>query len=450
MNRKIVLIGAGSRYFEYVLGELATTPELAGCSVALYDINKERMDLIFQVGKRIVEKTKADLKLSSTTQMARALDGADFAISSIGVHGPGASWHKLDSEVCARFGIIHTTGDTVGPSGFSQGLRLIPIYLRIAEAMKKLCPNVILLNHSNPMNPICRAVIKATGINTIGYCHNVAGGIHYFAKILGIPANEIEVTVAGPNHMNWLLEIRHLGRDVYPELKRRLLQSKPERGQMFACDVLRLLDLFPVGGDRHMIEFFPHAREARTPAELRYQMEWRADMIAKQGRLAKEISKKPDELALRAKGELPPWIPSKPSPESMGQQIRAMALGIEKVHYVNIPNRGAISNVPDWAVVELKGVVGSYGARPLFVGDLPPQAARWSLATIYSQELMVDAAIERSREKALMGLACDPMMINFTEVEKVFDAIVKAQGDRLADFRKRSPRASARKRGRAR
>ena len=66
MRRKIVLIGAGSRYFETVIGELAVTPELSGCSVVLYDIDKKRMKLIEQAGRRIVEGAKADLKLTST------------------------------------------------------------------------------------------------------------------------------------------------------------------------------------------------------------------------------------------------------------------------------------------------------------------------------------------------------------------------------------------------
>ena len=50
MKRKIVFLGAGSGYFEFVLAELATTPELAGCRVVMYDINRKRMDLIRQVG----------------------------------------------------------------------------------------------------------------------------------------------------------------------------------------------------------------------------------------------------------------------------------------------------------------------------------------------------------------------------------------------------------------
>ena len=435
MKRKIVLLGGGSHYFERVIGELALMEELAGCSVVLYDVDKERMSLIRRAGKRIINEVGAKLKLSATTELARALDGADYAISSIGVHGPGGRWHMLDQEVCGRFGIVHTTGDTVGPAGLSQGLRIIPIYHKIAQKMRKYCPDVILLNHSNPMAAICRAVTKYSGITTIGYCHNVAGDTRWFANLLGCEPDELEVSAAGPNHMVWLLGVRHKGKDVLPDLKRRILNGKPEPRHTLQREILGLLDVFPIGGDRHIIEFYPHAREVTKPEDLKYGMRWRKETI-EEGRLARELSSEPSEIDLRAAGKLPPAVPKQLSPESMGEQIRALALGREKIHYVNTPNRGAVPNLPDWAVLELKSIVGSNGARPIAAGELPPQAARWSLNHIYFHELLVDAAVEGSREKALQALACDAMILNFTEVEPLFDAIVKAQGSRLRRFRK--------------
>jgi len=435
MKRKVTLVGAGSRYFEFVIAEIATTESLRGFELMLFDVDRKRMDLIKKVAYRILEKTGAKLTIRSTTQLARALDGADFAVSSIGVHGPDAAWHALDSQVAARFGIIHTTGDTVGPGGISQGLRIIPVYMKIARAMEKYCPNVILLNHSNPMNPICRAIMKNTSIRVIGYCHNVSNDVHFFSRVLGIPYNELEVTIAGPNHMCWLLELRHNGKDMIPVLKRRLARMDAGLGHRLAAEMFDLLGVFPVGGDRHMIEFYPHARRYKSPKRVEYGLKWRAQAI-KEHLLAKEISREPDELELRAAGEKDPWLPEVPTAEAMGRQIEAMATGREIIHFVNTPNRGAVPNLPDWAVIEQKAVIGSQGARPVYAGELPPQAARWTLAHIYAQELLVDAAVEGSRRKALQAMACDSMIRDFKEAVEVFDAIVEAQGERLKRFRK--------------
>ena len=439
MKRKIVLLGGGSGYFEGVVGEFCVTPELAGFSVVMYDINKKRMNLVRRAAGRIIEKTGAKIKLTTTMDLARALDGADIAISSIGAQGPRAEWHRLDCQVAARFGIIHTTGDTVGPAGLSQGLRTIPIYIEIARAMERSCPDVILLNHSNPMMAICRAIAKYTKIHVIGYCHNVASDVHYFSEVLGVPVDELEVTVVGPNHMNWLLGIRHQGRDVYPELKRRILAGEPKERHIFARDVLRVFGIYPTGGDRHMLEFFPYLRSSRKPEELPYNLKWRVQPRQVE-RIQGEIVHKPSELELRASGEKEPRIPERISPESMGQQARAIAYGREMIHLVTTPNRGAVTNLPPWAALEMKAVIGSKGARSVHIGEMPAQAARWSLAQIYAHELTVDAAVEGSRDKAIQALGCDPEMTDINEVEAVFDALVEAQGDRLKRFRKRRPR----------
>ena len=431
---KIALLGGGSLYFESVLGEIAVTPELDGSELVLFDVDAKRMELMRRVGVRVVEKTNTSLTVKSTLKLAEALDGTDFVIASIGVHGPNASWHKADSDAAAKLGIIQTTGDTVGLSGLSQGLRIVPIFVQIAKQMEKYCPDAILLNHSNPMSVICRAVTKYSRIRAIGYCHNVAAGVRYFARVLDVKPETLQVTVAGPNHCVWLLGIRHNGRDVYPLLKKRMAAQPAPKGQVFAQEVLDLFGLYPIGGDRHIIEFFPHARRATKTKNIPYGLRWRSDMI-RDNTMKRELSKEPAEIVLKAAGKKPVYIPETLSPEAMGQQIRAMVYGPEKIHIVNLPNQGAVPNLPDWAVLELQSTVGMTGARPIFVGDLPPQAARWSAAQIYAHELTLDAAVEGSRRKALMALACDPMIQNFEEARRAFDAIVKVQGSRMKTFR---------------
>ena len=432
---KIALLGAGSHFFESVFLELGQTPELHGAEVVLFDIDTERMLLIDQVGRRISDHYKADFRISMVADLPRALAGADIAIASIGVHGPATAWHKADVEAVARLGIMQTTGDTVGPSGFSQGLRIIPIFLNLAREMEKYCPDCILLNHSNPMGAICRAVTKYSKIKIIGYCHNVIQSLPIFAGLLGVPANELDFLVGGVNHMDWLLSLRHQGRDVYPELKRKIRETDSPKGQQFTKDLLEVMDLFMMGGDRHIIEFFPHARLATDPKAIPYGLKWRSDMIS-ENLLSEELTRGAAELTARADGSKPLYIPKHLTPEAMGQQIKALKMGPDIVHVVNIPNEGAIPNLPPWALVELKAVIGQHGARPVYVGDLPPQAARWTLAQIYAHELTIEAAAEGSRAKAIQALACDPMVRDFHEARAILDALVEAQGDRLAPFRK--------------
>lgn len=440
-RKKVVFIGGGSLYFEGVTSELCTTKGLPPMDIVFYDIDKKRNDLMHRIGQRIVKITGADVELSQTNVLPKAIDGADFAVASVGVHGPKRQWHLTDSKVASKFGIMTTTGDTIGPSGISQGLRLIPIMVNVARNMEKYCPECIILNHSNPMGAVVRAVQKYTSINIIGYCHNTASAQRLFARTLGVDKDELDLRIAGVNHMVWLLDILHKGKSVYKKLKKKLnaLSPKDLGPNRFAMDVCNITGLFPIGGDRHIIEFFPHSRASCKPRNMHYNLQWRVDMI-KGKKLDGEITKKTSTPEQKASGKADVWIPKEgeTSPEAMGMQIKSLLYGPEKVHYLSTRNNGAVPNLPDWSAIELNAVVGQGGARSVAVGEMPPQAARWTLQHIYQNELIIEAAVENDRSKALQAFAGDPMIRDFHEGQKVFDALVTAHGTRLKQFKKKA------------
>jgi len=432
---KICYIGAGSLFFESVSREIAEVPELHGASIHMYDPDSERAAPIAAVCRRYSDHFQAGITVKVCKTLEEALDGANAVISSIGVHGPGQAWHDLDVKAVAELGIMQTTGDTVGPTGVSQALRSIPPYLELAGAMEKHCPDAPLLNHSNPMGIICRAVLKHSRIRIIGYCHSAAIAVKRFGRMMGIDPGELDPVVAGVNHSVWLLSLRHQGKDVYPLLRETLRKQESHVDREFTMELLELSGLYLMGGDRHVIEFFPHARRPSSPENMEYGLKWRSNMINER-MLDKELSVKASSFARRASGADPLDLPGISTPEAMGRQIQALTYGPDMPHLVNVANAGAIPNAPDWAVLEMKCIIGQHGAKPVHAMELPPFAARWTLAQIYANELIIEAAVEGSRQKAIAALACDPMVRDLQEAERVLDALVSAQGDRLAPFRK--------------
>ena len=56
---KITLIGAGSTVFtRNLLGDILSYPELAGCEIALHDIDAHRLELSRKVALRIAERVE--------------------------------------------------------------------------------------------------------------------------------------------------------------------------------------------------------------------------------------------------------------------------------------------------------------------------------------------------------------------------------------------------------
>ena len=166
-NKKIACLGGGSMYFARALPDLAAVPGLAGSEVTLYDIDLEKAQVMARHGARLAAASGTGLKVRACDTLADAVDGADFAITSIGGSGAstggvyGTGYHMKDILIPARYGIYQIVGDTGGPAGMMMGLRSIPIYIDICRQMEKRCPGAILFNHSNPMAPLCRAMSKS-------------------------------------------------------------------------------------------------------------------------------------------------------------------------------------------------------------------------------------------------------------------------------------------------
>ena len=69
---------------------------------------------------------------------------------------------RHDLEIPERHGIKQSVGDTVGPGGITRALRNIPVLVGIARDMEAVCPDAWMLNITNPMTALCRAVTRET------------------------------------------------------------------------------------------------------------------------------------------------------------------------------------------------------------------------------------------------------------------------------------------------
>ena len=274
---KIVCLGAGSLYYKRAIADIVENGDLAGAELTLYDLDFEKSERMAAMGRRLAEKAGNRFTIRPTRTLADAIDGADFAVSSIG--GSGAemtrrvyesSYHSADVRICAKYGIQQVVGDTCGPAGMMMGLRAIPAYIRICREMEKRCPDVILFSHSNPMAVLCRAMHKFSSISVVGMCHGVQGSLKNIADILGIPMEELDCFWVGTNHYYWFTRILHKGKDVYPELMRRTvgIQNEPWGKHSQMCNDLSRIYGYRVAyaGDSHAIEFYPSAGRTGIPS----------------------------------------------------------------------------------------------------------------------------------------------------------------------------------------
>ena len=229
---KITFMGAGSTVFaRNVLGDCMCTPALRESEIALYDIDPKRLEeseIILSAINKNTNENRAVIKTYLGVENRReALRGADFVVDAIqvGLYEPCT---VTDFEIPKKYGLRQTIGDTLGIGGIMRALRTIPVLRDFAEDMEAVCPNALFLNYTNPMAMLSGYMQRYTNVKTVGLCHSVQVCSEGLLNALGME-DRLEgrkETIAGINHMAWLLEIYDKdGNDLYPEIKRRAAEK---------------------------------------------------------------------------------------------------------------------------------------------------------------------------------------------------------------------------------
>ena len=401
---KVTLIGAGSTVFARTLvSDLVSFPELRdGLTIALMDIDPARLDATAQMTAR------AGVEVEATLDRRAALDGADYVMTMFQVGGYRPAT-VIDFDVPKRFGLRQTIGDTVGIGGVMRGLRTIPVLLDVCRDMEELCPDALLLQYVNPMAMLCWAVARAGPIRSVGLCHSVQGTARDLAADLGV--DELEYLCAGINHMAFYLELRHRGRDVYPDL--RAQTDIPEWNRV-RYEVLRHFGYFCTESSEHLAEYVPWFIKSARPE------------------LLEEFNIPLDEYLRRCEEQLAQPVPETLSNERSDEYgahiIHALETGEPFTFNGNVMNDGLVDNLP-YSCVEVPCIADASGITPQPVGALPPQLAALIRTNVNVQELTVEAALTGDRNYAYHAAMLDPHTaaeLSLGEIHDLVDQLLQA------------------------
>ena len=455
---KVAIIGAGGYVFPLrLVGDILSFPALQHCTLALMDIDPERLDRTARASRELVAHHNLPARVEATTDRRRALDGADVVIVTFQVGGLDA--FKLDVEIPRKYGIDQTVGDTLGPGGVFRFLRSAPVYRAIAADMADLCPDALLINYANPMAMSCW-FLELLGVKTVGLCHSVQGTSRMLARQIDVPYEEVTFRAAGINHQAWFLEFRRGDEDLYPELRevmaRRHLgrapagslaadfgdHSEADRGdstyeggaEWVRTAIMDTFGYFHTESSHHASEYLPYFRKNREMIEALVPERWDYYQIC----LAHDADEQTAKLVERLKGELTPSL------EYGAAIISALATGEPTVIYGNVPNDDLIPNLPAGCSVEVPCLVDKNGVQPTVAGALPPQCAAVNRTNINVQELAVAAAWEEEPAHIEHAVALDPLtgaLLTLDQIRAMVAEMIEAEAEWLPDFARsvRSP-----------
>lgn len=442
-STKIVMIGAGSTSFglSTLQDIIAQAEALRGSTIVLNDVDRDALTLMLQVAQAMKAEAGADLAFEATTDQRAALDGAEFVIVAVEENRIPA-WRQ-DWEIPLRHGIKHVLGENGGPGGLGHTLRVVDLMLRVARNVEEVAPEAWLLNFTNPMSRVCLALEMATSLKVVGLCHQIGEGFRIVGKTLGLigEANDwaehraqmarvyqkLDLKAAGLNHFTFIYDLRdrETGKDLYPEFRRRLAQMPAD----FEPLSRRLLDAFgflPATGDGHAGEYVSFAWETSSMQGYDFGGWERSSREAKD-RLRKAVARP---------GGCRQYL-GVTSGERAIQIIDAILHNKNQYELaLNIPNRGCIPGLPDWAAVELPGLVSGSGVRGLSVPAFPPALTALLNQQVAVQERAVTAAIHGDRQAALQALLLDPVVPSYEAAVKILADLLAAHEPCLPRFRR--------------
>ena len=428
---KIVLVGAGSYVFgRDFIADIMLFPKLAGSTLTLMDIDKERLDLAAAYARKLVEQNKLKLKIELTTDRREALDGADYVITSIRAGG----WKDG-----GRLGRQHLRRDrrACGIGGIFGGLCQVPAILDICHDMEKVCPDAWLLNYCNPMAIICWGINDYSKIKNVGLCPNPTGGSQRFGRMLGLPPEDIWYTVGGLNHQSWFLEVKYKGEDLFPKIREKVKEmetSASDRRNSLENEMFKTFGYFDTGGS-HLSISLPYFR--RTPQLVeKYNVGSNDHMYADAPAItAKQDAELRQQLQSGKKFELKEEHRYTGIAASI---INAIENNEQTRIFGNVRNTGLIPNLLEGCVVEVPCMVDKGGVHPTYVGNLPSQLASLNRLNINVQELAVRGIVEKDKTKVLQAILLDPLtfsMLSIDEIKEIVSEIFKAEKQYMKGYK---------------
>ena len=428
------MIGAGSAVFaRQIITDILAVDGLNSGVFALVDIDAQRLELARNIAERLVDLSGKKWTVEVSTDRREVLQDSNYVINSIEV--AGLQNVRADYDIPLRYGVDQCIGDTIGPGGIFKALRTGPAWLDIVTDIARMAPAALVLNYTNPMSILTLAAARTASLPVIGLCHSVQGTSRLLADYLQIPYEELDWKCAGINHNAWFTKLERNGEDLYPLLRRRAADPEIYEQDPVRFEVMFHLGAFVTESSGHFSEYVPYFRK-RPDLVAKYA---RPGYLGESGFYANNWPRwrreNDERIHAMLSGESD--IPKARSHEYASYIIDAVESGRATSIHGNVLNDGAIDNLPSDGCVEVECRVGPEGVQPVRFGSLREQLAGLNRAHMAVHELVVEALLERSRQKAKYALMLDPLtaaVCSLEEIDRLFEEMWDAEREFLLPF----------------
>ncbi len=436
----VSILGGGSAYTPGLIqGFIRQSKHVPLSRLVLMDIDEHKLSIVGSVVDQMLKASLPQCRLVLTTEREQAIKQMDFIICQIRVGGlPG---RHIDEHIPIKYGVIGQ--ETTGPGGFSMALRTIPAMVEIASEIEDKNPRAWLINYTNPTGLVAEAIEKASGIRHISICDEPMVLQESLAAFLRVPPENLFFDYFGLNHLAWARRVFAKGVDILPQLRETLEHTPLENIEpLFGEEILKdpkvrtelrnTLRIFEKTGmmPSPYLQYYwftgeileQQVQSGRTRAQEVMQME--QDILADYQKAA--AGEKPFETLRGGK-----W-----HADMMVGMLGAIANDARQVFIANVPNHGALPELPYNKIVEVPALVDARGAHPLAMGIMPVEVRGLIQAVAAYEELTVQAALRGCYDTALAALSCHPLVPSGEVAGHILDDYLRAHKEGLAYLRR--------------
>jgi 6-phospho-beta-glucosidase len=417
---KIAVVGGGSTYSPELVHGFGRVGERLGVDeLVLQDTDEERLAVVGSAAQRIARAHGYTGRLTLTSDLDAAVEGASAILLQIRVGGQAA--RHTDETIPLRCGCVGQ--ETTGAGGFAKALRTVPVVLEIAERVRHLGANgAWIVDFTNPVGIVTRALLDH-GHRAVGLCNVAIGFQRLFAGWLGVTPEFVQLGHAGLNHLTWIRSVSLDGEDVLPALLRT-------RGDEIAAHLelpRRIIDNLGAVPSYYLRYYYQHDLVVQELLESRSRAEEVMDVERELLTLYRDpqLHDKPDLLMQRGGAYYS---------EAAINLLCALFGDSADVQVVDVRNNGTIRDLPADAVIEVPAHVGPAGATPLPVPALPAHQAGLIAHVAAYEALTTAAALSGDREVAFRALLTHPLIGQSGLAEQLLSDLLDANRRFLPAF----------------
>jgi alpha-galactosidase len=282
-------------------------------------------------------------------------------------------------------------------------------------------------------------------------------GREQLSELLDIPLSDLQTKACGMNHFSWFQEIKQksTGEDLYPKLK-----TIEKDGDWIAKwhelalgrILFRRFGQWPSPASNHYGEYIRWAEEFVIPQlhffydpfeghpwennqipegvytvdKVNYKREWKKDWNKKLLPVGsvEEIQLENKDGSFKSSGEIATLI------------MESVVSNEKKwLEAVNIPNNGAIPNLPDDLVVEVPAYCDGDGIKAVKMNPIPEVIAATIRLHASIHKLLVEAYSEESKDKLLQAILIEPTVNSYRNAVDMCNEMLELQKDVLPIFK---------------